>query len=62
VWKNTIDGWLGRRTAAGPILGPEPPERVRQEPIKRPTAAELPERTPDDGELGDPDRRPPESR
>jgi predicted metal-dependent phosphoesterase TrpH len=42
VWKNMFDGWLGKRTAAGPILGPETPEQVRAEPIKRPTEAELP--------------------
>ena len=42
VWKNTFDAWLGKRTAAGPILGPEPPEQVRREPVQRPTGAELP--------------------
>ena len=42
VWKNAFDGWRGKRTAAGPILGPETPEEVRREPIKRPTDAELP--------------------
>jgi predicted metal-dependent phosphoesterase TrpH len=42
VWKNTFDSWRGKRTAAGPILGPEPPERVRREPVQRPTSAELP--------------------
>jgi predicted metal-dependent phosphoesterase TrpH len=47
VWKNMFDGWLGKRTATGPILGPEKPEQVRQEPIKRPTEAELPEPPPD---------------
>ena len=42
VWKNMFDGWRGRRTATGPILGPEPPEQVRREPVQRPTPAELP--------------------
>jgi predicted metal-dependent phosphoesterase TrpH len=42
VWKNTFDAWRGKRTAAGPILGPEPPEQVRREPIQRPTGAQLP--------------------
>jgi hypothetical protein len=42
VWKNTFDAWRGKRTAAGPILGPEPPERVRREPVQRPTGAQLP--------------------
>ncbi|MGH2394365.1 MAG: PHP domain-containing protein, partial [Candidatus Limnocylindria bacterium] len=44
VWKNTFDAWRGKRTAAGPILGPEPPEQVRREPVQRPTSAELPPR------------------
>lgn len=48
VWKNTFDRWRGRRTAAGPILGPESPEEVRREPIKRPTGAELPTEEPED--------------
>ena len=47
VWKNMFDGWLGKRTATGPILGPEKPEQVRQEPIKRPTEAELPAKDPE---------------
>lgn len=42
VWKNMFDGWRGKRTATGPILGPEPPEQVRGEPVQRPTRAELP--------------------
>ena len=52
VWKNTFDSWRGRRTAAGPILGPEPPERVRAEPIERPSPRELPAREPEDKEAG----------
>jgi predicted metal-dependent phosphoesterase TrpH len=48
VWKNIFDGWLGKRTAVGPILGPETPEQVREEPIKRPTGAELPPRDADE--------------
>jgi predicted metal-dependent phosphoesterase TrpH len=46
VWKNMFDSWLGKRTAAGPILGPEPPEQVQREPVKRPTGAELPSAEP----------------
>lgn len=42
VWKNAFDAWRGKRTATGPILGPETPEQVRQEPVQRPTGAELP--------------------
>ncbi|MGH2383581.1 MAG: PHP domain-containing protein [Candidatus Limnocylindria bacterium] len=47
IWKNLFDGWRGKRTATGPILGPQTPEVVRQEPVKRPTGAELPSREPD---------------
>ena len=47
VWKNLFDGWRGRRTATGPILGPETPEQVRREPIQRPTGAELPAKEPE---------------
>jgi predicted metal-dependent phosphoesterase TrpH len=42
VWKNMFDAWRGKRTAVGPILGPEPVEQVRREPVKRPSPAELP--------------------
>jgi predicted metal-dependent phosphoesterase TrpH len=42
VWRNMFDAWRGKRTAAGPILGPAPPEQVRREPAQRPTGAELP--------------------
>jgi predicted metal-dependent phosphoesterase TrpH len=42
VWKNTFDAWRGKRTAAGPILGPARPEQVRREPVQRPTGAQLP--------------------
>ena len=42
VWKNMFDAWRGRRTATGPILGPQPPEQVRREPVQRPTGSELP--------------------
>ncbi|MGH2445703.1 MAG: PHP domain-containing protein [Candidatus Limnocylindria bacterium] len=42
VWKNRFDAWRGKRTAIGPILGPETPEQVRREPVQRPTGAELP--------------------
>ena len=42
VWKNMFDAWRGRRTATGPILGPQPPEQVRKEPVQRPAGSELP--------------------
>jgi predicted metal-dependent phosphoesterase TrpH len=42
VWMNKFDAWRGKRTAAGPILGPEPPEQVSEEPVKQPSPAELP--------------------
>ena len=42
VWKNTFDSWRGKRTAAGPILGPQKPEQVRREPAQRPAESELP--------------------
>jgi predicted metal-dependent phosphoesterase TrpH len=47
VWKNMFDAWRGKRTAAGPILGPEPPEQVRREPVQRPSGSELPPKEPD---------------
>jgi hypothetical protein len=47
VWKNLFDAWRGKRTATGPILGPEPPEKVRREPVQRPTSEELPPKEPD---------------
>jgi hypothetical protein len=43
VWSNIVRGWLGRGTAAAPVLGPEPPKRVEGEPVERPTPAELPD-------------------
>ena len=42
VWKNMFDAWRGKRTAAGPILGPETPEQVRREPVQRPAESQLP--------------------
>ena len=42
VWKNMFDSWRGKRTAAGPILGPQKPEDVKREPIQRPTGDQLP--------------------
>jgi predicted metal-dependent phosphoesterase TrpH len=48
VWSNVVRRWLGRETAAAPVLGPEPPKRVEEEPIERPTPEELP--NPDDPE------------
>jgi len=42
VWRNMFDAWRGKRTATGPILGPQKPEEVRREPVQRPSGAELP--------------------
>jgi predicted metal-dependent phosphoesterase TrpH len=42
VWKNLFDSWRGKRTATGPILGPQKPEEVRKEPVQRPTGEQLP--------------------
>lgn len=42
VWKNTFDAWRGKRTAAGPVLGPIPPEQAQREPAQRPSPSELP--------------------
>jgi hypothetical protein len=48
VWMNMFDAWRGKRTAAGPILGPEPPEEVRREPVERPAPSELPAKEKED--------------
>ncbi len=48
VWSNIVRRWLGRETAAAPVLGPEPPQQVEEEPIERPAPEELP--NPDDPE------------
>ncbi|HEX6128544.1 MAG TPA: PHP domain-containing protein [Candidatus Limnocylindria bacterium] len=48
VWSNIVRRWLGRETAAAPVLGPESPARVEAEPIEKPTPEELP--NPDDPE------------
>jgi len=48
VWKNMFDSWRGKRTAAGPILGPQGPEEVQREPIQRPTGEQLPPKEADD--------------
>ena len=42
VWSNIVRRWLGRETAAAPVLGPEPAEAVEKEPIERPAPEELP--------------------
>jgi hypothetical protein len=44
VWSNIVRRWLGRETAAAPVLGPEPAARVEQEPIERPAPEELPQK------------------
>jgi predicted metal-dependent phosphoesterase TrpH len=43
VWSNMVRKWMGQETAAAPVLGPEAPEKVEEEPIARPTPAELPD-------------------
>ncbi|HEX2142418.1 MAG TPA: PHP domain-containing protein [Candidatus Limnocylindria bacterium] len=43
VWSNIVRRWLGKETAAAPVLGPEPPAKVEEEPVKRPAPAELPD-------------------
>ncbi|HEX6139543.1 MAG TPA: PHP domain-containing protein [Candidatus Limnocylindria bacterium] len=43
VWSNIVRSWLGRETAAAPVLGPESPAKVEAEPVKRPAPAELPD-------------------
>jgi predicted metal-dependent phosphoesterase TrpH len=43
VWSNILRRWLGRETAAAPVLGPEPAARVEREPIERPAPRELPD-------------------
>jgi predicted metal-dependent phosphoesterase TrpH len=48
VWKNMFDAWRGKRTATGPILGPETPEQVRREPVQRPAPSELPAKEPEE--------------
>ena len=48
VWKNLFDSWRGKRTAAGPILGPQKPEEVQREPVLRPTGQQLPPKEADD--------------
>ena len=47
VWKNMFDSWRGKRTATGPILGPQKPEVVRKEPVQRPAPSELPAKEPE---------------
>jgi predicted metal-dependent phosphoesterase TrpH len=51
VWSNIVRGWLGRGTATAPVLGPESPGKVEQEPIEAPSPSELP--NPGDPEASD---------
>jgi predicted metal-dependent phosphoesterase TrpH len=44
VWSNIVRRWMGKETAASPVLGPEPPSE--EEPAIRPAPEELPD--PDD--------------
>ncbi|HEX2221371.1 MAG TPA: PHP domain-containing protein [Candidatus Limnocylindria bacterium] len=55
VYRNVVDRWLGRRSAAGPILGPETPQAVRTEPVERPAPSELPPAAPPAG-LAEPEK------
>jgi len=43
VWSNIVRRWLGRETAAAPVLGPEPAATAERKPIERPAPEELPE-------------------
>ncbi len=43
VWSNIVRRWMGRETAAAPVLGPEPPARVEHEPIELPDRRALPD-------------------
>jgi predicted metal-dependent phosphoesterase TrpH len=43
VWSNLVRRRWGQETAAAPVLGPETPEKVEQQPIERPSPAELPD-------------------
>ncbi|HET9539616.1 MAG TPA: PHP domain-containing protein [Candidatus Limnocylindria bacterium] len=43
VWSNMVRKWMGQETATAPVLGPEAPQKVDEEPIERPTPAELPD-------------------
>jgi predicted metal-dependent phosphoesterase TrpH len=51
VWSNIVRGWLGRGTATAPVLGPESPRKVEQEPIEAPAPSDLP--NPGDPEASD---------
>jgi predicted metal-dependent phosphoesterase TrpH len=50
VWKNVFDSWRGKRTAAGPILGPQPIEEVASQPAERPAPSELPPKNVDEAD------------
>lgn len=43
VISNIVRRWLGKETAAAPVLGPEPLPKVEKEPAKSPSPAELPD-------------------
>ncbi len=51
VWRNMFDAWRGKRTATGPILGPETPQQAERAEVARPAPEELPK--PDDPEMQD---------
>ncbi len=43
VWSNIGRKWLGRETATAPVLGPEAPQRVEEQPVEKPTTIDLPD-------------------
>ena len=43
VWSNVVRRWLGRETAAAPVLGPAAPEQAASQPVEVPVPAELPD-------------------
>ncbi|HET6381291.1 MAG TPA: PHP domain-containing protein [candidate division Zixibacteria bacterium] len=51
VLSNIVRRWMGKETAAAPVLGPQPPAKVEEEPVTRPAPSELP--NPDDPEAAD---------
>ncbi|MDQ3879528.1 MAG: PHP domain-containing protein [Chloroflexota bacterium] len=43
VWSNIVRRWLGRETAAAPVLGPAAPQQAATQPVEAPVPAELPD-------------------
>ena len=42
VWSNIVRRWMGKETAAAPVLGPARPAQVAAEPVEAPAPTELP--------------------